>query len=623
MIKKIIPLCVFSVLVGCGGSSDDTASTDAISLPQTSSQVSFYIAPWQSPAGTLKITNEQTAQVRTLAVDDVNSLTIDLTSLEFHKVEFISDSVSLPCPSFDGCGRTLRDNPNDENGNRRIDYQEVMDIPLDYAAKFFAAPGSNNVYLSPVSALSSAENLDVTLASLSATPFYHLTHSQLNDNLEAEMLTNALTFGVILQKAREIESQLNTQTTIVSTEVDFKSGIESYAPFAQQYLAENLLNVQGNQLIQSVAGEIKQRIFSLSKQDKIMASELPVPSLDSRQLLDDVRNALAVIRLQEQKYSDELTQKLTQAEALLDTDSQQTVLTFTNVIFDVLSNFSPASNTNAGTYKIGNLDVIYAESPYRWQISGMYDDHQVQIDMNVPKWQISSVLGNQINGEISAKINRGITELTVDVSELILDFDGTDDPFDLTQEEVTGIANITTMIKLEKEGSEIEGTLTANIDRFVSPFEELLTVISGFDFDGVISSDIQTTGIAIQAIEKTPFINEDSANISFSLMLDMPLNGAPGFKLAYVGDMSNLDVLNNANIFITLDRQPLDIAIRQVGENTNAVIKGQHGRWIDIKQKGRNFSGGLYFGDTQIADVTAVRGVPGILFPDGTFESLF
>ena len=623
MIKKIIPLCVFSVLVGCGGSSDDTASTDAISLPQTSSQVSFYIAPWQSPAGTLKITNEQTAQVRTLAVDDVNSLTIDLTSLEFHKVEFISDSVSLPCPSFDGCGRTLRDNPNDENGNRRIDYQEVMDIPLDYAAKFFAAPGSNNVYLSPVSALSSAENLDVTLASLSATPFYHLTHSQLNDNLEAEMLTNALTFGVILQKAREIESQLNTQTTIVSTEVDFKSGIESYAPFAQQYLAENLLNVQGNQLIQSVAGEIKQRIFSLSKQDKIMASELPVPTLDSRQLLDDVRNALAVIRLQEQKYSDELTQKLTQAEALLDTDSQQTVLTFTNVIFDVLSNFSPASNTNAGTYKIGNLDVIYAESPYRWQISGMYDDHQVQIDMNVPKWQISSVLGNQINGEISAKINRGITELTVDVSELILDFDGTDDPFDLTQEEVTGIANITTMIKLEKEGSEIEGTLTANIDRFVSPFEELLTVISGFDFDGVISSDIQTTGIAIQAIEKTPFINEDSANISFSLMLDMPLNGAPGFKLAYVGDMSNLDVLNNANIFITLDRQPLDIAIRQVGENTNAVIKGQHGRWIDIKQKGRNFSGGLYFGDTQIADVTAVRGVPGILFPDGTFESLF
>ena len=399
--------------------------------------------------------------------------------------------------------------------------------------------------------------------------------------------------------------------------------MRSYAPFAQQYLAENLLNVQGNQLIQSVSGDIKQRIFSLAKQDEMMAADQSTQTLDSRQLLDDVRDALAVIRLQEQKYSDELSQKLTQTETLLDNESQQTVVTFTNVIFDVLSNFSPASNTNAGTYKIGNLDVIYTESPYTWQVTGMYDDHQVQIDMNVPKWQISSVLGNQINGEISAKINRGITQLTVDVSELTLDFDGTDDPFDLTQEQVTGIAKITTLIKVEKEASQIEGTLTANIDRFVSPFEELLTVISGLDFDGVISSDIQTTGIAFQAIEKTPFINEDTANISFSLLLDMPLNGAPGFKLAYVGDMSDLDVLNNANIFVTLGQQPLDIAIRQVGENTNAVIKGQHGRWIDIKQKGRNFSGGLYFGDTLIADVTAVRGVPGILFPDGTFESLF
>lgn len=614
---------MFSVLVGCGGSSDDTTSVDALSLPQTTSKISFYIAPWQSPAGTLKITNEQTAQVTSFTVDDVNSFTTDLTSLEFHHVEFISDSSTLPCPSFNGCGRTLRDNPNDENGNRRIDYQELMDIPLENGAEFFVAPGSNNVYLSPVSALSSAKNLDITLASLSATPFFHLTHSQLNDNLEAEMLTNALTYGVILHKAREIESQLNTQIPIASKELDFYNGMRSYAPFAQQYLAENLLNVQGNQLIQSVSGDIKQRIFSLAKQDEMMAADQSTQTLDSRQLLDDVRDALAVIRLQEQKYSDELSQKLTQTETLLDNESQQTVVTFTNVIFDVLSNFSPASNTNAGTYKIGNLDVIYTESPYTWQVTGMYDDHQVQIDMNVPKWQISSVLGNQINGEISAKINRGITQLTVDVSELTLDFDGTDDPFDLTQEQVTGIAKITTLIKVEKEASQIEGTLTANIDRFVSPFEELLTVISGLDFDGVISSDIQTTGIAFQAIEKTPFINEDTANISFSLLLDMPLNGAPGFKLAYVGDMSDLDVLNNANIFVTLGQQPLDIAIRQVGENTNAVIKGQHGRWIDIKQKGRNFSGGLYFGDTLIADVTAVRGVPGILFPDGTFESLF
>ncbi|WP_369674438.1 hypothetical protein, partial [Enterococcus faecium] len=97
-------------------------------------------------------------------------------------------------PSFDGCGRTLRDNENDLNGNRLIDFEEVMPLSLDYKAVFFSAPGENKVYLSPVSSLAFDESLDMSLASLSATPFYHLTHSQLNDNLEAEMLTNALTF---------------------------------------------------------------------------------------------------------------------------------------------------------------------------------------------------------------------------------------------------------------------------------------------------------------------------------------------------------------------------------------------------------------------------------------------
>ena len=57
--------------------------------------------------------------------------------------------------------------------------------------------------------------------------------------------------------------------------------------------------------------------------------------------------------------------------------------------------------------------------------------------------------------------------------------------------------------------------------------------------------------------------------------------------------------------------------------NINLIAKGENGRWLDVKQKGRNYSGGLYVGDTKLADVTAVRGIPGVLFPNGEFESLF
>lgn len=624
MLKKILSTCLILALTGCGGSSDDSSENELTSLAvETSSTVSFYIAPWQSSAGTLIISNEDSSQVQTQIVDDINSVTLALDSLDFHRVEFISESTSLACPSFDGCGRTLRDNENDLNGNRFIDFEEVMPLSLNYKAVFFSAPGENKVYLSPVSSLAFDESLDMSLASLSATPFYHLTHSQLNDNLEAEILTNALTFGVILQAAKENEANLGTdiepQTTIAAS----LTGITDYATYAQQYASENLLNIQGNQLIQAVIGDVKQRLFAIGQMKSAQPFATSEQALDSRVLLEDVRDVIGVIRLQEQKYSDELEAKLTEVETLLDTDSQQTVLTLSNVLYDVLSNFSPISNEDAGTYSLGDLSVVYTDSPYTWQITGTYDGQDVSIDMNVPKWQISSVLGNQIIGELNAKISNETTVLSVDVSELVISFDGTDDPFELEQDEVTGIGTITTDILLEKDNAQLAGTITASIDRFVSPFEELLTVVSGFDFDGEISSELQNTGIIVQAIETTPFINEENANIAFSLQLAMALNGAPGFKLAYVGELDELDNVSNGDVFLTLQNRALDLNIRQVGENINAVIKGQYGRWLDIKQKGRNYSGGLYFGDTQIADVTAVRGVPGILFPDGTFESLF
>ncbi|MFY8327609.1 hypothetical protein [Pseudoalteromonas sp. ZZD1] len=624
MLKKILSSCFILALTGCGSSSDDSSNTDSTSLTvETSSTVSFYIAPWQSSAGTLIISSEDSSEVETLIVEDINSVTLQIDSLNYHRVEFISESTSLTCPSFDGCGRTLRDNENDLNGNRVLDFEEVMPFSLSYKAIFFTAPGENKVYLSPLSSLAVDESLDMSLASLSATPFYHLTHSQLNDNLEAEILTNALTYGVILQAAKEVEANLGTDIDPQTSITPELSGIADYALYAQQYATENLLNIKGNQLIQAVIGDVKQRVFSIGQLSQTQPFDTSDQALESTALLEDVRDVIGVIRLQEQKYSDELEAKLNEAEILLDSDSQQTVLALSNVIYDVLSNFSPISDAGSGTYSLGDLNIVYTDSPYTWQITGQYNNQQIAIDMNVPKWQISSVLGNQIIGQLNAKISNDSTVLTVDVSELVISFDGTDDPFELEQDEVTGIGTITTDILLEKSNSQLVGKITASIDRFVSPFEELLTVVSGFDFDGEINSDLQTTGITFQAIETTPFINEVNANIDFSLQLDMPLQGAPGFKLAYVGELDELDNISNADLFLTLEQRALELTLRQVGENINAVIKGQHGRWLDIKQKGRNYSGGLYFGDTQIADVTAVRGVPGILFPDGTFESLF
>ncbi|MFU2508605.1 hypothetical protein [Pseudoalteromonas sp. ASV78] len=623
MFKKLISVSLLMSLVGCGGSSDDKTRDTLPVMLETSSTVSFYIAPWQAKSGTLTLINDSTGSVENSDVVDINNVTLPAATLNFHRVEFVSDGTTLPCPSFAGCGRTFRDNPYDENSNRRIDYQEVMDMTLSYRADFVAAPGENKLYLSPVSSLISDDNLDITLESLSATPFYHLTHSQLNDNLEAELLTNALTFGVILKRAADIEENLNTTGNSVIEQQAQLVSLPFYRTYADRYVSENLLNVEGNPLLQSVVGEVKQKLASIGDAENIAQRELSQQQLHSKELLEDVRNILGVARLQEQKYSDELLQNLTEFKDILDEESQQTLIVLANVLYDVIYNFSPLNDTDVGIYTLQGLTIDYQQSPYSWAISGQYDNHAVEIDLTIPQWQISGLLGNKVSGVMSAKVTGQDTQLNVDVSDLLLSFDGTDDPFSDEQSDTTGQLTIATNVTLENEISRLTGDINLTANRFVTPFEELVTVLAGFDFKGQLDSASQTTLFNLQAIEATPFINEATQNLVFAVQLMMPLNGAKDFQLAYVGNLNRLAEINNAKIALRLKNRALEINLRTVGNNINAVIKGAQGRWLDVKQKGRNYSGGLYFGDTQIADVTAVRGVPGILFPDGTFESLF
>ena len=624
MFKKLLSVSLLMSLVGCGGSSDDSqTSTAPVAVENTSSLVSFYIAPWQSKTGTLTLANDDTGNVQSIAVTDINNVTLPAATLNFYRVEFVSDGTTIPCPSFDGCGRTFRDNPYDENNNRRLDYQEVMDMTLSYRADFVAAPGENKLYLSPVSSVISDDNLDITLESLSATPFYHLTHSQLNDNLEAELLTNALTFGVILKRAADIEESLNTSSNGVIEQQAQLVSLPFYRTYADRYVSENLLNVQGNQLLQAVVGEVKQKLASIGDAQNIATRAFEQQQLHSKELLEDVRNILGVARLQEQKYSDELSENLTEFVDILDEGSQQTLIVLANVLYDVVYNFSPLNDTEAGVYTLQGLTINYQHSPYSWEITGQYDNHDVQIDLSIPQWRVSGLLGNQVSGIMNAKVAGSDTQLNVDARELVVSFDGTDDPFSVQQSDTTGQLKIATNVTLENQNSTLTGDIKLTANRFVTPFEELVTVLSGFDFKGQLDSENQTTQFNLQAIEATPFIDEPTANIVFAVQLMMPLNGAKDFQFAYVGRLNRLAEITNAELALRLKNRALEINLRTVGNNINAVIKGAQGRWLDVKQKGRNYSGGLYFGDTQIADVTAVRGVPGILFPDGTFESLF
>ncbi|WP_289107280.1 hypothetical protein [uncultured Pseudoalteromonas sp.] len=625
MLKKLLPLSVALALSGCGGSSNDS-SDEAVEISVAStSTVNFYVPQWQSVKGTLNQLDSQGNVVESVAVENINTASVSVSPLNFYTFEFIPDDSALPCPRFTGCGRTLRGDVNDINENRLIDFEEITGVNLNYAARAYVAPGVNEVFFSPLSTAITNANVDATLASLSASPFYQLTHSSLSNTLEAEIVANAFTYSAIVAGVSVEGFDLATAFDDFITQQDDTSAWQTYSSLADQYIADNLYSEQGNGLIQSVAGQVKQTIASVTSytnwQQKVETEQV----LEPRELLENIRDALGVIRLQDTTYADDLDAKLAQLESALDDDTQQTITVLAEVINEVLINYSPLAEVSAseGQYTLRNLDISYSTSPYEWLITGTYDGLPVNIDMSIPTFRISGVLGDKIEGVMSASVINGDTRLDVDVSELLVEFDGVSEQSELLPDAQTGIANITTDVVIAKQSGELTGKISLDLNRFVTAFAQEVTSLSAFDFAGQYQSDIQTTPFHITALEASPLTGEENDDLMFGLELALPLGGASDFSLAYVGDVIDLSQLTSSDVFISVKQKALDLRIREVNSNISLTAKGENGRWLDVKQAGSNYSGGLYLGDTKIADVTAVRGIPGVLFPNGDFESLF
>ncbi len=625
MLKKLLPLSVALALSGCGSSSNDS-SDEAVEISVAStSTVNFYVPQWQSAKGTLNQLDSQGNVVESVAVENINTASVNVSALNFYTFEFIPDDSALPCPRFTGCGRTLRGDVNDINENRLIDFEEITGVNLNYAARAYVAPGVNEVFFSPLSTAITNANVDATLASLSASPFYQLTHSSLSNTLEAEIVANAFTYSAIIAGVSVEGFDLATAFDDFITQQDDTSAWQAYNSLADQYIADNLYSEQGNGLIQSVAGQVKQTIASVTSYTNWQQKVETEQALESRELLENIRDALGVIRLQDTTYADDLDAKLEQLESTLDDDTQQTITVLAEVINEVLINYSPLAEVSAseGQYTLRNLDISYSTSPYEWLITGTYDGLPVNIDMSIPTFRISGVLGDKIEGVMSASVINGDTRLDVDVSELLVEFDGVSEQSELLPDAQTGIANITTDVVIAKQSGELTGEISLDLNRFVTAFAQEVTSLSAFDFAGQYQSDIQTTPFHITALEASPLTGEENDDLMFGLELALPLGGASDFSLAYVGDVIDLSQLTSSDVFISVKQKALDLRIREVNSNISLTAKGENGRWLDVKQAGSNYSGGLYLGDTKIADVTAVRGIPGVLFPNGDFESLF
>ncbi|WP_194867877.1 hypothetical protein [Pseudoalteromonas sp. PPB1] len=633
-INKILPLLLAGILSACGGSSDPAPTVDdaepgfghdVTQVPSAS--VAFYVPKFVDTSGTLSVTQISSRETQQFTVNDLNEMTITLDSGVVYQFEFRPSSEQVFCPRKLGCGRALRDDPNDLNGNEEIDFGEPVSANVSYSLAAKPVAGQNQLYFSSYATLLSDSQLDSTVLSLTNTPVYHLSHSRINQSLQAEYAAQAFTSADIMRQLN-IQGRQDDEISPLADAFDLaykhsdSTLWQSYIDQVNEYFIETLLDEKDSTLFSSVVDQVLLTANeALQLQDMVTLKDSD--TVFNNELLDHFRDSLGVVRLQEEKYSDELDTKLREIESVVSDDVvQESFLALAEAVYNVVDNVSPARNSEPGNYQVDDLDVVYTTDPlFNWQVTGFNRGFEVSMDVTMSEWRKSPILGDRIVGVGVVSVRKGDVSLEADLNDIFLLFDGSIDGDNL--QTATGTSHFAGEVTLQTAASMTKADLRLHLDRVRSPGNSVESIIANLRLRGDFETVNQVTPVALYAAEQSPYEFDTALDLAFGLHVDFDLKGGPDFQLQLAADPNNFTNLNSAEISYLVGGRVMQLDVRRSGDNNNIVAQGKDGYWLDIKQKGRNFTGGYYYGDQQIGDVKTVRGVPGVLFPDGSFESLF
>ncbi|MBQ4836730.1 hypothetical protein [Pseudoalteromonas luteoviolacea] len=629
MIKRSVLCLLITGLTGCGGSSDEVPQVSDIQpgfgndiTESFEADMRFYAPSFISQKGELIIQNLKGNVETRHQVESLNRFSLTLPVDGQYHFKFEPDNSQVSCPREQGCGRSLLNDPNDLNGNNEIDFGEPINAEISYEAIALPVPGLNQLLFSTFSSALVSAKLDSAIWSLTAAPNYHITQSTILNEQKAEYVANALTYADIMQQHTTGQKDTSLFSNAIAEGVSGNSeAISVYKQLANQYLSETLLSEESNTVYRVSSAKVLLEVNELLRLNSSRELHTEIKPY-TNELLTEVRNALGVLRLQDEQYSEEIKSKLEEVEDLANSDAQNAFLASLEVIGDVVKHVSPFEGSVAGEYSLPGLNIEYqTENGFRWIITGVRRGFEVDMDITVPQWRISPLLGDKIVGSGKGSVTKPDIALDFVFDQFEIVTEGRFDPNNI--EEVVGVSDATGNVKLTQGSSILSGDIEIDYLRKRLSVRTIKAVIPYLSIDGVLTTPNQVTPIRLYANERSPLAMRSDMDLVFGAQLELPLNGGKDLRIQLSGEPDMLSDFTSADVSLILGGHVSEVTVTNLVGNINLIVRGRDGYWVDIKKKKKLYTGGFYFGDKLVGDVRTIRGIPGILFPDGSFESLF
>ncbi|KZN56575.1 hypothetical protein [Pseudoalteromonas luteoviolacea] len=628
--KKVSGLYLLMALVaGCGGSGGDVPQVSDIQpgfgndiAESFEANIRFYLPDFVDKNGQLTVTNLSDNSQVIHNVEPLNQFALTVTVGGQYNLKYTPNSNTVTCPKLSGCGRSLLNDPNDLDGNNEIDYGEPINAEVHFELIVLPTPGINHVLFSSFNSALVESKLDSSIWSLTAAPNNHLTQSTIHSKQKAEYVSDVLTYIDVMHQHNQNQRDSELFVNAIGEGMSGNSAaLNPYRELANEYIIETLTTEETNSLYRGVSEKV---LIEVNELLRVNASRELHTEIEpySNDLLNEVRNAIGVLRLQDEQYSEDLKVKLEEVEELVNDDSQDALLIALEVIGDVVKHVSPFENSLPGNYTLPGLDIDYqTEGGFRWVVTGVRKGFEVNVDITVPEWRISPTLGDKIVGFGIGEISKPSTKLEYSFDEFEIVSKGSFDPNNI--DEVIGVANALGDIKLSQGDAVLTGRVDVDYSRQNLSIRSTKSIIPYLSVDGVLTTDNQVTPLRIYANERSPLALRTDMDLVFGAQLELSLNGGKDLRIQVTGEPDDLSDFTTADIAIILGGHVSEITVTNLVGNINVIVRGRDGYWLDIKKKKDLYTGGFYFGDKLVADVRTIRGIPGILFPDGSFESLF
>lgn len=645
----ISTLCLF--IAGCGGGSSSPSSETPTTPPAGNNQTLTVavLGGLVVQGQTVQVFSTDSAQnlLGTGTTDSNGQAVIQVARQNQYRIVFnpTSEFAPLRCPLREGCLT--------QASNNFVAYKQPINSRLSLNAIHNSADGDkvavgvltelvyrlwfNDLYADSPSQLQQIHSL---LANMVGYLDYNQRFQRNSGDLRNDIIVSAFDVAGITNGSVVVSngnSQLNNLYRSIDSHL---KGDQAALDNFNKLLLKNALNFIQQEMLSCISCTEEQQL-QMAKAKTVVASKfqvpaagyMPSPTLGLQNNLDKAKASLADFRALYYSLDSETPAYQT---VISDVRNLGVVLkefstTLTEDVFDlfsdVLSEVPPGSNS--GSYSLAGLEIEYDDTAQRWVLKGSFNGLIVDLDVVLSELSIDSSDLSQILILVNGKLTAEIVESTFNNVEFDLRSRATSDS--LAKPYSSGSISVNGDLRLRRGALNYVGDVLARIELVERADGSSGEVLESVHLNGDLIWPANESEVAISLVNPKVLSTDAEQGIipEYTLTAVSYSDQIEGLAEPSLTIYFPFEQLNTFNIQDNIDVSAY-FAGRMTefsfsGSNTTFTYSGknQDGLNWDFVVDDRKPSGLMYLGKQEVGEVRMLKDIPGVMFNDGNFISLF